>query len=250
MRVVYYSNNKGNPVLLAQCLRLIEKAVATVNAELVCVTWQPLDTTGINLIYQPAGQSGHINIYRQILRGLDGARDDEGVCLAEHDVMYPAGYIHEISARMQPAALTYNRHIFYLSPFGFCRPSPEHYFLSNCAGLAGLMRECAEGKIRECERHLARKPKWAEFGVDQSVPKHSMTTTVATVDVRHDRNLTGMRFGDVYQEHLQGWGCAADYAHFWQGSGKSMRLKAGDLAAKTVRLLRRTLKRSSSRLQD
>lgn len=238
MRVVYYSNNKVNRVLLVHCLRLIERAVAKAGADLVCVTWEAVETQGTNRLYTPAGPGGHIHIYRQILAGLEGAADEEPVCLAEHDVLYPDVYVTEMVGEVGNGIVTYNRNISHLTPFGFAPAKRDYYYLSNCAGRAGLLRKCAEEKIQECERDRRQRPGSAEFGVGQDVPKRSVTTTVATVDVRHGGNLTGMRFAETYQPELAGWGPATDYRSLFGETAIPLRFRMGHLVAKVARRVR------------
>jgi len=177
LSVVYYSNNRVSAKLQRFCLETLQ---AHVPGELVCVI-------------RPDGIS-HRDIYCQILDGIAASKGSL-IALAEHDVLYPAGYF-EALARAARAGVVYNTNIWRLSSRGYFRTTNPH-LLSNC----GAPREIL---IRRLRRKLAEGvPRWAEPKADaEFVSPHP------TIDIRHGRNFTGDRHAhdDRYRKSIPYWG--------------------------------------------
>ena len=186
LSVVYYSDNRVPPKLQRYCLDTLRKAVPD---ELVC-------------IFRPHRPATHRNLYEQILAGIAAAKGDM-IALAEHDVLYPAGYFESLAAAA-PAGIVYNTNIWRLNRYGYFRCANPH-LLSNCGG----RREWIVRRIRQ--KLSEGIPKWAEPPADAE-----FESPHPTVDIRHGQNFTGDRraAGGRYRKTIPYWGRHEKYTQF------------------------------------
>lgn len=204
--VVYYSNGCVSGALKQFCLKALADSVGTSGGELVCVTWHPisLDMQAFRNILWPHHEPSHANLYRQILAGVGAARSSQ-IMLAEHDVLYPAGYHEAMLAELTFGGICYNKNIWCLSARGFFRAAGCD-FLSNCGGQREALSQRILAKIEEIERQ--GYVDWTEPEADSRFQSPS-----PTVDIRHGQNFTGMRKppDDIYLSEIDYWGKASRY---------------------------------------
>ena len=185
LSVIYYSDNRVAPPLQRFCLDSLGRAAEEAGAELVCVTWTPVPAPkSSRQIVWPRHVADHCNLYRQILAGIAAARG-RIVALAEHDVLYPPGYL-EALADSASAGLCYNTNVWRLNRYGFFRAS---------------------------EARQRGFPVWAEPAADAE-----FVSPRPVVDIRHGRNFTGERRprNGRYRGRLEYWGEFERYARLWQ----------------------------------
>jgi len=208
--VVYYSNGCVPGALQQYCLKALADSVAASGGEIVCVTWHPttLDMPAFRNILWPHHESTHINLYRQILSGITAARSSQ-IILAEHDVLYPAGYHEAMLANVASGGICYNKNIWCLNPRGFFRAA-DCDFLSNCGSLRKVLSRRLRSKIREIERR--GYVDWTEPAAD-----FRFASPTPTVDIRHGHNFTGMRRPPnyKYRSQIEYWGKASLYTQLF-----------------------------------
>jgi hypothetical protein len=206
LSVIYYSNNRVAARLQRFCLDALGRAVGKADAELVCVTWEPVPTAARQIIW-PRHVADHCNVYGQILAGIEAART-RMVALAEHDVLYPPGYF-EALAEAGAAGVCYNTNVWRLNQHGFFRGGAAH-LLSNCGGRRGAVARGIRGKLAEARR--GGIPEWAEPAADAE-----FAAPCPVVDVRHGRNFTGERRArnGRYRGELEYWGECGRYTGLW-----------------------------------
>lgn len=208
--VVYYSNGCVPNTLQQYCLKVLADSVATSGGEIVCVTWHPtsLDMRTFRNILWPHHESTHVNLYQQILSGIAGAQSSQ-IILAEHDVLYPAGYHEAMLANLASDGICYNKNIWCLNPHGFFRAA-DCDFLSNCGGPRKLLRQRIRAKIGEIERR--GYVDWTEPAADSR-----FMSPTPTVDIRHGQNFTGMRrpTNGKYHSQIEYWGNASLYTQLF-----------------------------------
>jgi hypothetical protein len=184
LSVIYYSNNRVPAALQRFCLAKLRAAVP---GELICIV-------------RP-GAASHRALYRQILEGLSTATG-RIVALAEHDVLYPAGYF-EALIDAAPAGIVYNTNVYRLNRYGYFRSDNPH-LLSNCGAPRPALRRAIRQKLAEGEI-----PEFAEPD-----PDAEFRSPHPTIDIRHSQNFTGPRRPDNrhYQKSITYWGPHTQYS--------------------------------------
>ena len=172
------------------------------DAELVCVTWRPVDAPAASHILWDRHVGDHRNVYEQILAGI-GAAAKPVIALAEHDVLYPPGYF-EALADAAGDGVCYNTNLWRLNAHGFFRTANTH-LLSNCGGARGLLARRIRAKLGEARRRGI--PDWAEPRGDAE-----FRAPHPTVDIRHGTNFTGGRNAPNgrYRQSIDYWGECRD----------------------------------------
>ena len=203
LSVVYYSGGEIPHALQKYCLDLLIDSVSAAGGELICVTWEPLETsTPItrNIVW-PRRFLSHENMYDQILAGISESSGDT-IALAEHDVLYPSDYCAGM-AQAGDTDLCYNTSIWCMNSRGFF-PAMGCHHLSNCCGPRAALVKGIEGKLEESR---------ARGFVDWAEPDgNGITLAHPTVDVRHGRNFTGDRESpNGYSSDIEYWGSASRY---------------------------------------
>ena len=212
--IVYYSNNRLPDELQRHVLENLTRA----DAELICVTWQPVP---VPHILWPRHVADHRNIYEQILAGIDAAHGDR-IALAEHDVLYPADYFQALGDAAS-AGLVYNTNVWRLDRNGYFRPSNRH-LLSNCGGRRSALVRGIRQKLAEAKRGV---PEWAEPAADSE-----FAAPHPTVDIRHGRNFTGERRPrrGRYRQRIPYWGPWERYASLFASLDEGDHAVGGDVA--------------------
>ena len=176
LSVVYYSNNCVPAALQRFCFDTLRAAVP---GELICIV-RPNAAT-------------HRHLYRQILDGIAAAQGGL-IALAEHDVLYPAGYFEAMAAAVR--GITYNTNVWRMNRYGYFRSENPH-LLSNCAAPRAVLARAIRRKLSE------GVPRWAEPEADTE-----FSAPHPTVDIRHSQNFTGDRrpADGRYRKSIPHWG--------------------------------------------
>jgi hypothetical protein len=211
--VIYYSNGRLPEALKWHCLRILAKAVCASAGELICVTWEPLEFAAARNIVWPHHLLKHHNLYQQILAGISEAKTDS-VALAEHDVLYPAGYHDELLARAGAGAC-FNTNVWRLNSNGYFRDENSR-LLSNYGGRRDVVRSRIEEKLSEVRRH-------GRVATAEPEGDPEISTPIPTVDIRHGMNWTGNRepADGAYLETLEFWGPCREYTRLFTASAAS-----------------------------
>ncbi len=231
---LFYSNDLAGSTIVEYCLRRLAAQVAG-PGELITVTWRPLPSLGPHHVRLewPEREASHRTLFRQILAGLDRA-SHELVFLCEHDVLYPEDYFCEMAGPACEHGIVANRHVIHLSPAGFFPADRSINFLSNIAGCRPRLQSMIGGKLAELS---AGKLVFAEPQGNQ-IPV--VFSSKPVVDIRHGRNLTGMRASARYSQSDPVYGDADEYrrAFGWPtgaSAGESMLTRTDILNALIAR---------------
>jgi hypothetical protein len=202
---LFYSNDLEHSQVVEYCLHRLAAQVGD-SGELITVTWSPLRCLGPHhvRVEWPDREGSHRTLFRQILAGLDRA-SHELVFLCEHDVLYPAEYFHEMAGPVAEHGIVANRHVIHLSPAGFFPADRSINFLSNVAGRRQLLQSMISAKLGEL---AAGKLVFAEPQGDEI---RTIFCSNPVADIRHGRNLTGMRTASRYSQSNPVYGEARQY---------------------------------------
>lgn len=202
---LFYSNDLEGSPIVEYCLRRLAAQIARLG-ELITVTWRPVPCLGAHHVSLewPDREPAHRTLFQQILAGLERA-SHQLVFLCEHDVLYPQDYFLEMAGPANEHGIVANRHVIHLSHAGFFPADRSVNFLSNIAGRRPLLRSMIAAKLAEL---AAGKLVFAEPQGNEIA-----TTFCASpvADIRHGRNLTGMRTSAGYSQTDPVYGDADEY---------------------------------------
>lgn len=184
--VIYNSNGHIAPSIANRCLSVLHAGVEQAGGELIAITWFPIRLAHHNIVWSEH-RLAHVNLYKQILAGIKIASHDF-IILAEHDVLYPLTYYHECMRLSDSNKLCYNRHVYHMTNRGYFK-ADQYNLLSNLSTNKILLTRGIGEKIREIAKN--GDVGIAEPGNSDNI--HTFNTTLPVVDIRHGRNLTGMR---------------------------------------------------------
>ena len=186
--ILFYTNNRLNMKLAA----LVRKQIAKSGLPVTCVSQKPVGF-GTNLVFKGDGKSGQVNMYRQILMGLEHIKEDI-VFLAESDVLYHPFHFQFTPA--EPNKFYYNGNYWVLRlKDGFA----VHY---NAQWLSGLVsyREPLLVHMRERVEMIDREGYSTNMGHEPMTHKRIAWKTwydyevfnpgVANIDIVHSGNMT------------------------------------------------------------
>jgi hypothetical protein len=215
---LFYSNDLEGSPIVEYCLRRVSGQVAGFG-ELVTVTWRTLPSLGAHHvpIAWPDHESSHRTLFRQILAGLERASHPI-VFLCEHDVLYPDDYFREMAEPAGEHGIVANRNVIHLSPAGFFQADRSVNFLSNIAGCRPRLQSTIASKLAELAagRLVFAEPQGHEIA--------TIFCSSPVADIRHGRNLTGMRNSPLYSQTDPVYGEAGDYrlAFGWPSDGEPL----------------------------
>jgi glycosyltransferase involved in cell wall biosynthesis len=186
--ILFYTNNRLNMRLAAT----VRKQIAKSGLPITCVSQKPVGF-GTNLVFKGDGKSGQVNMYRQILMGLEHIKEDI-VFLAEADVLYHPFHFQFTPA--EPNKFYYNGNYWVLRlKDGFA----VHY---NAQWLSGLVsyREPLLVHMRERVEMIDREGYSTNMGHEPMTHKRIAWKTwydyevfnpgVANIDIVHSGNMT------------------------------------------------------------
>jgi hypothetical protein len=202
---LFYSNDLESSPIVEYCLRRLAGQVAGLG-ELITVTWRPVPCFGAHHLglEWPDREASHRTLFRQILAGLERA-SHQLVFLCERDVLYPDDYFREMAEAAKQHGIVANRHVMHLSPAGFFPADCSVNFLSNIAGRQPLLRSMIAAKVAELSagRLVLAEPQGNQIA--------TIFCTSPVADIRHGRNLTGMRTAPRYSQTDPVYGDADEY---------------------------------------
>lgn len=192
--VIFYTNNLVCEKILNLCLSTLIGTTKQHNAELVVVSWQPLPVQK-NVVWNNH-EANHENIYKQIMAGLKHCTY-ERIFLAEHDVLYPKSHFD-----LEPLdKIIYDSNVYHLNQEGYFKAEPVN-FLSTLVARKEILDRALREKLRELQK--TGRVVWAEPHGPNGFERIEGENPI--VDIRHNRNLTGMRSAEIYLEVLPPWG--------------------------------------------
>ncbi len=205
--VVYYTHNHAKRSIRRACFERLRRSAADKELIVVAQTDEEFFNTADRLEVIGRRPFALFSLYRQMLRGLEQARHDTAF-LAEDDVLYPQGYFDFLLPDRY--RFFYNTHSYVANLKGFF--AIDHHLTSNSAGDRDLLALAVRQRLRFLRS--GGKIDWAEPGRgghdDFSCTVYR--SPIPTIDVRHQRNLTGYRENEVILSHLEYWGRHRDLA--------------------------------------
>lgn len=204
--ILLYTNNKVSPSIFNTCISRLAVIAKEKQAQLICISWKPVAIQE-NIIYLERFKFCHETVYNQILAGLEIAKHDD-IYLAEHDVLYP---VDHFDLEAIPDTFTYNSNVYHFNKHGFFE-APKCNFLSTLVAKKEVLRVGIESKLEELE--TTGKLLWAEPGNESNVKRIEGKSPI--VDIRHGRNLTGLRESETYLSSIDYWKDKEQYEYFWE----------------------------------
>jgi glycosyltransferase involved in cell wall biosynthesis len=186
--ILFYTNNRLNMKLAA----LVRKQIAKSGLPVTCVSQKPVGF-GTNLVFKGDGKSGQVNMYRQILMGLEHMKEDI-VFLAEADVLY-----HPFHFQFTPAE---SNKFYYNGNYWVLRLKDGFAVHYNAQWLSGLVsyREPLLVHMRERVEMIDREGYSTNMGHEPMTHKRIAWKTwydyevfnpgVANIDIVHSGNMT------------------------------------------------------------
>jgi hypothetical protein len=152
----------------------------------------------VEIRQQPGVRRSLLAMFANVLSGLQQC-EHETVFITEQDVLYPRDYF-EYGPGIRP--LTYAGRALFLLPNGFAKRINPAF--STCAGSRDFLIDGIYGKIMEhCERGKVRRSE-----IEPLIPRKTGTPTV---DIRHGKNVTGMRVSSNTWNFDDDWGSADNW---------------------------------------
>jgi hypothetical protein len=233
--IIYFTNNKLDPGIDRVCQRQLVKAAA--GKPIISVSQKPM-TLGENICMGDIGSSW-LNLYKQLLRGVEAART-RFVATAEHDVLYT--YEHYERAPLRDDTFYYNENCWFLQ-WGGNHPELNGMFstywdVRMALSQLSCNRELLQNSLRERLRLLDKEEwvkrsilfagepgvsrirnaqAWAKSGKPISLMNtikdflatekaETFRTLAPNVDIRHGGNFTGPKRGKNRTYCLPPWG--------------------------------------------
>ena len=203
--IVYYTSNLARPSIRRACFERLRESGA--DKELVVVAQEDenffADADQVRVVGRR--EIGHESLYLQMLLGLQGARYDTAF-MVEDDVLYPEGYFDfQLPNRYR---FFYNTHSFVANVKGFF--ATDCHLTSNGVGDRDLLALAIRQRLRYVRS--GGKVTWTEPGLGghDDFSCEVYRSPIPTVDIRHERNLTGYRESDSYLDRLHYWGRHSD----------------------------------------
>ena len=186
---VYYSDKSITERLRSLCLDQLQSAL-------------PPGVDLIKIMQSSRAVRGHISLFINILCGI-GQSDADYIYLAEHDVLYPAGYFTEGPEWLE-CDFVYAQPGYYLNATG--------YYIRN-----GLPLSCLSGRreslVKFCLMQLVRLLSNRSIISSEPSPKdwHIKIRQLdhPFIDIRHNSNFTGSRQGKHLFQQIDYWPEAA-----------------------------------------
>lgn len=216
--IIYYSDNRPAPEILAACRRSIEAS----GLPIVAVTLKPIDWPAARNIVLPL-ERGYLTMFRQILTGLE-ALDTDLVFFTEHDVFYSPLHFRFTPPRRDTVYYSQSvwkvdavtgRTLFYRvnQTSGICADRllmVEHY-----------RKRIARVEVEGHHRRMGFEPatrKIRHGGIDD-LPFETWESPQPNIDIRHGLTLTPNRWRkDQFrnQRYTEGW-TESDRVPGWPG---------------------------------
>lgn len=196
--ILYYSDCRGDPLLLEACRRQLRRAAG--DLPIVSVTLQPIDFGDIRIVLPL--ERGRLTMFRQQLAGLR-ALDTDVVFFCEHDCVYPAAHFACDHFTLDPTAADR-----YWYDCAWWRVDVETgravtYLAQSVSGLCGARdllldhytRRVAQVRAHGYDKNLGYEPGMhaPPRGLD-AVPFARYWARVPYLDLRHGCNLTASRW--------------------------------------------------------
>jgi hypothetical protein len=202
--IVYYTDNRLDPLIMQAVQRQIRKAALPV----VSVSLAALDF-GTNIVM--SGIRGPLTMFRQILAGLEASKA-EIIFFCEHDILYHPAHFDFIPLRRD--VYYYNENIYKVEyPGG----RSLFYFCQQTSGLCAyrkLLVEHYRERVRRVEQDGYSMAMGFEPGTHnrpERVDKYmalSWMSAAPNIDIRHAQNLTRSRWSkDQFRnkKYTAGW---------------------------------------------
>ena len=221
--VVYYTDNKLDPVIMKKCQNALKGAVG--DHRIINVSLKSNDF-GENIVLPL--ERGYLALAKQILAGLE-ALDTDYVFLAEHDVIYRSEHFEFVPPD--------NEHYFYNTNVWHVRTSDGHGIYYDCKQQAELCanRELLVKHYRERVRRIGAEGYTMAMGFEpgshnrperiDDIKAEGWQSKWPNIDLRHDGNLTPSRWKqDEFRDqrncqnwkeadNIPGWG---HFSYFWK----------------------------------
>lgn len=198
--IVYYTNNILPHALWRRCWDQLQDVAS--GHELIVVSRDPMPCAN-NIVVGPK-MPCLTSMYEQILAGVQAATHDT-VYLAEHDVLYPAGYF---DAERRGGRCYYNSNVIRMSVDGFYAyeqgRTPVQVLSQGSFARRDLERMARERVKRSRDGH---RYTWAEF---DELPYEEVQHQFPAIDIRHGANLSGGRRAKAVRMSDPYWGPHAD----------------------------------------
>jgi hypothetical protein len=230
--IVYYTDNKADPVIMQACQEQILKAV---NGErIVSVSLEKL-SFGDNIVLSL--ERGYLTMFKQILAGLEASNADV-IFFCEHDVLYHPSHFEFIPPRED--TIYYNTNVWKV------RYSDGHALHYDCKQTSGLCAyrellvehyrkrvEHTEAILKECGSENRNFRNWIrrqgfEPGTHHrnervdDLGSEAWQSKYPIIDIRHDGNLTPNRWSiDEFRRKPHDW-VEADEVEGWGKTNELM----------------------------
>jgi hypothetical protein len=204
--IVYYSDNKPDPALLAYVQKQLHRAANGI--PIVSVTLKPMDF-GRNIVLPL--ERGHLAMFKQILAGLE-ALDTEYAFLCEHDVLYAPE--HFVFTPPQPDVYYYNTATWKVDVATGRAVTYETKQTSGLCANRELLVAHYRKRVARVEQDGFTRAMGFEPG-SHNRPERvddyqsaAWTSVRPNVDLRHTTNLTASRWSPTEfrsQRNCKGW---------------------------------------------
>jgi len=224
--IVYYTDNRLDPVVMEACQKQLLKAGLPV----VSVSLEPLDF-GQNIVLD--AERGPLTMFRQILAGLE-AIDADAVFFAEHDVVYHPSHFEFTPERRD--LFYYNQNVWKVD--AKTGKSLFHYsnHTSQLCAWRDLLLEHYRKRVAMVEEHGFSRRMGYEPGTHgraERVDDYKCATWMSecpNLDIRHGRNLTQTRWDKSQfrnQRYTEGWTVADEVPGWGRTAGRMEELFDG-----------------------
>jgi len=219
--IVYYTHNRGDPMILAACRRQIDRARGEI--PVVAVSQNPLDWGDQNIVMKGIGRTD-LAMFRQQLAGLEAVGTDY-VFFCEHDVLYHPSHFTFVPP-------TDDKYYFNWNVWAVDADTGQALHYDGMRMTSGVVayRDILIEHYRKKIEITRRRGKFSRqlLGYEPGKPKSremlgnyrqgKFYSTLPNIDIKHDRNITRKRFAPSdYRNwtHIMDSWTLADSVPYW-----------------------------------